>query len=881
MREIETDYLVVGAGATGLAFADALVAESDADVVLVDRRHRPGGHWLDAYPFVRLHQPSAYYGVNSSVLGHNRVDDQGPNAGFYERATAAEIVDYFNRALEELVASGRVRFFAMCDYRGADTDGHRFVSLLTGTETCVRVRRRVVDATYIESSIPSRHTPGFEIDDDVRLLAPNDLVDLSEPASGFTIIGAGKTAMDTCNWLLDTGVDANRIRWIRSRDGWFFNRTFMQPLDLVASYMQLQARFVERAADCDGPRSFTHGLEADGVMIRIDPTVEPEVFRGATVSQLELDSLRQIDNVVRLGRVRRIGTQGISFGTTDLPSDPHEVYVDCTAAGLQVVEPRPVFGHDRITMQYVTIGVAPWSAATIAAVEASDRDDERKNALCPPVVFTGEAADALRLAFAGMTGLVAARRRARHRNVDRELPPQSGARGRGSSRRSAGPSRVQLTDQQHRAGAPQPRTAYDLTPRAADLAWQPALHRAETLPVYRIPMPPIDESALLEFARSLAMTPRVSGNEEAAVGLAVARMQALGFDHTEIDAAGNAIGIIGNGSGPKLLIDGHIDSIPLHSEERWTVDPFGGEIIDGRLYGLGICDQTASIAAGAFGLASVADEIRAAGGTVALVGSVCEEEVEGAALAAFVERFQPDAAITSEPNDTRLGIGQRGRAKVWCNVTGRASHAGHAREGLNAAEALAAMIVEVRAVPHPVHDQLGRRDITCIDIASWPYPSVSTVPGSSMARFDCRFLPGETPDTLSDTLRSAAQRAWSDWPEQPKLEIGIVDAQFSTWTGATFDVPEFQAAWWTDESSALVTAAGAALADVGLDPTPTHYSFCTNGSYLAGVKHIPTIGFGVGEEHIAHQVDEYVTIESLFAGARGFAAIATRFTGAA
>lgn len=408
MREIETDYLVVGAGATGMAFADALVAESDADVVLVDRRHRPGGHWLDAYPFVRLHQPSAYYGVNSRVLGQNRIDDHGPNAGFYERATAAEIVDYYNRVLEDdLVASGRVRFFAKSDYCGEDTDGHRFVSLLTGVPTRVRVRRRIVDATYVESSIPSRHTPGFVIDPGVRLLPPNDLVYLGEPASGFTIIGAGKTAMDTCNWLLDAGVDASRIRWIRPRDGWFFNRTYMQPLDLVASYMQLQARFVERAAGCDGPRSFTDTLEADGILVRIDPNVQPEVFRGATVSRLELDSLRQVDNVVRLGRLRRIGTQRIEFDNSDVPTDPHQVYVDCTAAGLRPVEPRPVFDRDRITMQYVTIGVAPWSAATIAAVEASDRDDDRKNELCPPVAFTGEVSDILRIASAGIAGLIA------------------------------------------------------------------------------------------------------------------------------------------------------------------------------------------------------------------------------------------------------------------------------------------------------------------------------------------------------------------------------------------------------------------------------------------------------------------------------------------
>src|SRR2546425_2620626 len=118
MREIKTDYLVVGAGASGMAFVDSLITHSDADVVMVDRRHRPGGHWIDAYPFVRIHQTSANYGVTSRLLGDNRVDESGPNAGFYERATAAEICDYYNRVLEEdFIPSGRVRFFGMSDYR--------------------------------------------------------------------------------------------------------------------------------------------------------------------------------------------------------------------------------------------------------------------------------------------------------------------------------------------------------------------------------------------------------------------------------------------------------------------------------------------------------------------------------------------------------------------------------------------------------------------------------------------------------------------------------------------------------------------------------------------------------------------------------------------
>ena len=127
MAEIETDYLVIGAGASGMAFTDALIADADVDVVMVDRRHSPGGHWNDAYPFVRLHQPSATYGVNSRPLGTETIDATGPNAGFYERATGVEICDYFRRVLEEqLVGSGQVRFFGQCDYVGHDAGEHAF-----------------------------------------------------------------------------------------------------------------------------------------------------------------------------------------------------------------------------------------------------------------------------------------------------------------------------------------------------------------------------------------------------------------------------------------------------------------------------------------------------------------------------------------------------------------------------------------------------------------------------------------------------------------------------------------------------------------------------------------------------------------------------------
>ena len=190
--EFETDYLVVGAGAVGLAFADTLLAESDARITLVDRHGQPGGHWNDAYDFVALHQPSAFYGVNSLPLGSGAKDTHGLNAGLYELASGAEVRGYFNAVMQrQLLASGRVDYHPMTDYRG---DG-RIVSLLTGEEGRVRVRRKTVDATWFGTTVPSTHTPAFTVADGVRLVPPNALPHLARASdsapSRYVILGAG------------------------------------------------------------------------------------------------------------------------------------------------------------------------------------------------------------------------------------------------------------------------------------------------------------------------------------------------------------------------------------------------------------------------------------------------------------------------------------------------------------------------------------------------------------------------------------------------------------------------------------------------------------------------------------------------------------------
>jgi hypothetical protein len=406
VAEIETDYLVVGAGASGLAFVDTLLfLDAEARVVLVDREDRPGGHRLHAYPFVRLHQASANYGVPSRRLGEDRIVTEGPDAGTYERATGAEVCAYWAAVLEDLVASGRVTFLGGTDYRGSDGDAHTLASVTSGETSTVRARR-LVDATCVASDIPSRHTPPYAIDEGVRVVPPNDLPELGdEPA--YTVLGAGKTAMDTCTWLLGQGVDPDRVRWVKPREAWLFNRAAMQPLDLVAQYMGMQASWVRAAATATDGHEFAHRLEADGVLARVDPSREADMFRGANIGLGELAALRSLERVVRLGKVRRIGTERVELDEGEVPAQPGEVYVDCTAYGVRQDPRRPVFEPGRVNLEYVTLGLTPYGAATIAAVEALRDDDADKNRLCPVLEWSGRTTDVLELAGIGMTGLTA------------------------------------------------------------------------------------------------------------------------------------------------------------------------------------------------------------------------------------------------------------------------------------------------------------------------------------------------------------------------------------------------------------------------------------------------------------------------------------------
>jgi hypothetical protein len=389
-RTLETDYLVIGSGAAGMAFTDALITESDAEVVMVDRRAMPGGHWNDAYPFVRLHQPSMYYGVNSMPLGGEAIESSGPEAGMYERASGAEIRAYYDRVMyRHLLPSGKVRFFPQFDH----VDDGRIVSRLSGETIEVKVRKKRVDANYLSPSIPASSPPRFEVAAEASCIPVHQLAQVSDKPERYVILGAGKTAMDACVWLLQSGVDPADIQWIKPREAWLLNRSYCQPGELVGSSFQGFALQMEAAAKATSIDDLFDRLDRSEQLRRVDRSVRPTMYKSATIADWEIDLLRTIENVVRLGHVRRIERDQIVLQQGSVPTSPGNLHVHCSAPGLRYPPALPIFGADRITLQPVRSGLVPFNAAVVGFIEARRTDDAEKNRLCPTNPFPDAAID--------------------------------------------------------------------------------------------------------------------------------------------------------------------------------------------------------------------------------------------------------------------------------------------------------------------------------------------------------------------------------------------------------------------------------------------------------------------------------------------------------
>ena len=399
-KQHNTDYLIVGSGAVGMAFADTLLTETDANIMIVDRHHKPGGHWNEAYPFVTLHQPSLFYGVSSKELSKGKKDEVGLNKGLNGLATGAEVSAYFDDVMrEQFLPSGRVTYFPMCEYKGSGS----FESKLSGQQHEVTVKRKTIDATYLNTTVPLSHKPNFIVDEGVMFMPLNHLPNIKIPPAGYVVVGGGKTGIDAVIFLLEKEVKPKDITWIVSRDAWLIDRINTQPTEeFFIDSIGNQANQAEAIASSHSIDDMFGRLEQAGVFLRIDKQVWPSMFHGATISQLELKALQRVKNVVRMGRVTKIEKDRIVLEKGEIKTSPEHIHVDCSASAITNLTIKPIFQGNIITPQTVRSYQPVFSAAFIAHVEASYPNDEIKNKICNVVPLPNTTNDWIKLTAAFM-----------------------------------------------------------------------------------------------------------------------------------------------------------------------------------------------------------------------------------------------------------------------------------------------------------------------------------------------------------------------------------------------------------------------------------------------------------------------------------------------
>ncbi len=377
------------------------------------------------------------------------------------------------------------------------------------------------------------------------------------------------------------------------------------------------------------------------------------------------------------------------------------------------------------------------------------------------------------------------------------------------------------------------------------------------------------EEKVVPLCRKLIRTQSYSGREREIVSFLKQIFEALPFDEVTVDAYGSiAATLQGVKSGPRILLDTHIDTVPVDNPEQWSVPPFDGVVRDQKVFGRGASDMKGALSAM---IAAVSEFARVKrkdfGGSITIAGVVHEECFEGIGAANIAELIQPDLVIIGEATELKLNIGQRGRAEILVETFGKSAHSSNPDQGHNAVYDMCRLIGEIRNLTPVVHPRLGKGILELTDIQSAPYPGASVVPHYCKATFDRRTIAGENDAAVLAPIREIIGALGNRISARARIAYG----KETCYTGAVIEGERFFPAWVMDERHPLVQTARAGLSGaLKREIAIGAYSFCTNGSFYAGIKDIPTIGFGPSRENLAHIVDEYVEIDQLTGACQGY-----------
>ncbi len=380
------------------------------------------------------------------------------------------------------------------------------------------------------------------------------------------------------------------------------------------------------------------------------------------------------------------------------------------------------------------------------------------------------------------------------------------------------------------------------------------------------------EGEMVRFLRDLIAIPAESCHEGPVIARIRQEMEKVGFDEVRIDPMGNILGRIGSGR-TVVMMDSHTDTVGVGDPREWAWDPYQGKVEDGYVFGRGACDQRAGITSMVYA-GKLMKELAIEGDyTVWMVGSVQEEDCDGLPWLYILKEdgICPDCVVITEPSRLRIYRGHRGRMEIEVHLRGVSCHASAPERGDNPIYKASRLALEVEKLNDRLRNDpfLGKGSIAVTEIRSLS-PSLCAVPGACSIHLDRRLTAGETKESAVAEVRAL--------PGAENAEIEILNYETPSYTGLRYPMEKYYPTWVLEESRPLAQAAISTYRSLwGADPVVDKWTFRTNGVGSMGLMGVPTIGFGPGEEEVAHSVGERVPIEHLVKAAQFYAAFPAMF----
>ena len=349
-------------------------------------------------------------------------------------------------------------------------------------------------------------------------------------------------------------------------------------------------------------------------------------------------------------------------------------------------------------------------------------------------------------------------------------------------------------------------------------------------------------------------------------------MEEAGFDEVKIDGLGNVIGRIGNGS-KIIAFDGHIDTVDIGNLDNWDFDPLGGEIKDGYVHGRGSVDQEGGPAAFITAGRIIKELGLGKDLTMYFTATVIEEDCDGLCWKYIVEeeKIKPECVIITEPTNLNIYRGHRGRMEIAVSFYGVSAHGSAPGRGKNAIYMASRAALEIEKLNERLaYDEfLGKGTVTISEFKS-ESPSLCAVSDFARIHLDRRLTWGED--------KELALKQIEEIVKDMNAKVELLNYKETSYTGLRYGMQKYYPTWKLEEEHPLVQKGVEVYKELfNEQPKVDKWTFSTNGVTIRGYYDIPVIGFGPGNEVLAHAPNEKVPVEHLVKATAFYANFADKY----